>query len=142
MEVPLTIPADIVAAEEVLGKGEKPFVQLSFEAQTQGWLAWRALRRHHDEGERPVAEFKVWLETVDQIWDEEKTAYPFSPGDKPRKSGSELYGKLIAYTGLSVSELDRVSENRMMFSELSKEVGRRARVDAVVHRFLTSADLP
>ena len=28
-----------------------------------------------------------------------------------------------------------------MFSELSKEVGRRSRVDAVVYRFLTSKDL-
>ena len=90
VEVPFTIPADIVAAEEVLGKGDKPFVQLSFEAQTQGWLAWRALRRHQDEGERPVAEFKVWLETVDQIWDEEKQPTPLalatSPGSQGRNS--------------------------------------------------------
>ena len=40
VEVPPTIPADVVAAEEVLGKGDKPFVQLSFQAKTQGWLAW------------------------------------------------------------------------------------------------------
>ena len=83
VEVPLTIPADIVAAEEVLGKGDKPFVQLSFYAQTQGWLAWRALRRHPEERERPDAEFSVWFETVDQIWDEEKKPDPLAEPASP-----------------------------------------------------------
>ena len=72
VEVPPTIPADVVAAEEVLGKGDKPFVQLSFQAKTQGWLAWRALGRHEDGRERPDLEFGQWLETVDQLWDEEE----------------------------------------------------------------------
>ena len=79
VEVPATIPADVVAAEEVLGGGDKPFVQLSFSAKTQGWLAWRALSRHEDEAERPGTEFKVWLETVDQIWDEEAKVVPLAP---------------------------------------------------------------
>ena len=72
VEVPATIPADIVAAEEVLGGGEKPFVQLSFQAKTQGWLAWRALGRHQDAEEQPQATFELWLETVDQLWDEKE----------------------------------------------------------------------
>ena len=65
---------------------------------------------------------------------------PFRATDKPGQSASGLYGKLIAYTGLSVTDLDRVSENRLMFSELSRQVGRRARVDGAVYRFLTSKE--
>ena len=83
VEVPPTIPADIVAAEDVLGGGEKPFVQLSFHAKTQGWLAWRALRRHPVETERPATTFEVWFETVDQIWDEEKKTDPLAEATNP-----------------------------------------------------------
>ena len=82
VEVPPTIPADIVAAEEVLGGGDKPFIQLSFHAQTQGWLAWRGLARHDNETERPTTDFKPWLETVDQIWDEETQSVPLADPTK------------------------------------------------------------
>ena len=76
--VPLTTAGDIMAAEEVLGKGGEttPFVQLQFQARTQGWLVWRALKRHPDETERPDTTFDAWRETVDQIWDEEAEVVP------------------------------------------------------------------
>ena len=88
--VPLTTAGDIMAAEEALGKdGETtPFVQLQFQARTQGWLVWRALGRHPDEAERPALKFDAWRETVDQIWDEEADVVPLEEVKGPLQPSS------------------------------------------------------
>ena len=76
VEVPFSTAGDVMAAEEVLGEGEVPFMKLTLQARTEGWMVWRALGRHPNEAERPETTFDVWRETVDQIWNAGDDADP------------------------------------------------------------------
>ena len=82
VEVPHTIAADIVAAEEVLGlqnDGQTiAFMRLQFHAKTQSWLSWRALSRHPEERHRPKGSYEEWILTVDEVWDEGAELVPLA----------------------------------------------------------------
>ena len=78
VEIPLTTPGDVVAAEERFGEGEKRFDQVAGMAAVKSWMTYRALSRHYDEAERPREKFEDWLETVDQLYDEEPDVGPLA----------------------------------------------------------------
>lgn len=81
IEVPYTTAGDVMAAEEVLGKGVEPYMKLALKVSTEGWMIWRALSRHPEERHRPKEPFASWREKVEQIWSDRDADSPLGAGD-------------------------------------------------------------